>query len=226
MPSRENLFGGKNRAISRLSVLMTDKMLEKIKYEREYEAKGFKYIAGADEVGRGPLAGPVVCCAVIMPLDEESIIEGVDDSKKLSAKKREKLSAEILERAIAVKISQKEPTEIDELNILEATKQCMADCVRGLSVKPDILFADALAIKTDVPCVPLIKGDAISYTIGCASIVAKVYRDKLMDEYAAVYPDYLFEKNKGYGTAAHIAALKGKGPCPLHRRTFIKNFCK
>lgn len=205
---------------------MTEKTLEKLKYENEYIAKGYKLIAGADEVGRGPLAGPVVCCAIIMPLDESSLIDGVDDSKKLSAKKREKLSAEILNRAVAVKISQKEPNEIDELNILEATKRCMADCVNGLSVKPDVLFADALDIKTAVPCVPIVKGDALSYTIGCASIVAKVYRDKLMDDYAAMYPEYLFEKNKGYGTAAHIAALKEKGPCPIHRRTFIKNFCK
>jgi len=203
---------------------MTDKMLEKIKFEREYMQKGFKYIAGADEVGRGPLAGPVVCCAVIMPLGENDVIDGVDDSKKLSAKKREKLSAEILDRAIAVKICRKEPEEIDRLNILQATKECMADCVNGLDVRPDVLFADALDIKTQVPCVPIVHGDALSYSIGCASIVAKVYRDKLMDEYAEIYPDYFFEKNKGYGTAVHIKAVKEKGPCPIHRRTFIKNF--
>ena len=218
------MFGGKSRAISRLSAFMTEKSLEKLKFENEYRAKGFNLIAGADEVGRGPLAGPVVCCAVIMPLDDDSIIEGVDDSKKLSAKKRERLAEEILARAVAVKICRKEPKEIDEINILEATKRCMADCVNGLSVKPDVLFADALNIKTDVPCVPIVHGDALSYSIGCASIVAKVFRDKLMDEYAEKYPAYLFEKNKGYGTAAHIKAIKEIGPCELHRRSFIKNF--
>lgn len=203
---------------------MNEKMLEKLKFENEYIAKGYKLIAGADEVGRGPLAGPVVCCAVIMPLGEEDIIDGVDDSKKLSAKKREKLSAEIFAKAIAVKICRKEPSEIDEVNILEATKACMADCVNGLAVRPDVLFADALNIQTEVPCVPIVHGDALSYSIGCASIVAKVYRDKLMDDYALTYPDYAFEKNKGYGTAVHIKAIKEIGPCPIHRRSFIKNF--
>lgn len=203
---------------------MNEKMLEKLKFEKEYIAKGCKLIAGADEVGRGPLAGPVVCCAVVMPLGEEDIIDGVDDSKKLSAKKREKLSEEILAKAIAVKICRKEPAEIDEMNILEATKACMADCVNGLDVRPDVLFADALDIKTDVPCVPIVHGDALSYSIGCASIVAKVYRDKLMDEYAVEYPGYGLEKNKGYGTAVHIKAVKEIGPCPIHRRSFIKNF--
>lgn len=203
---------------------MNEKMLEKLKYENEYISKGCKLIAGADEVGRGPLAGPVVCCAIVMPLGEEDIIDGVDDSKKLSAKKREKLSEQILEKAIAVKICRKEPKEIDEINILEATKACMADCVNGLDVRPDVLFADALNIKTEVPCVPIVHGDALSYSIGCASIVAKVYRDKLMDEYAETYPEYAFEKNKGYGTAAHIKAIKEVGPCQIHRRSFIKNF--
>ena len=205
---------------------MNEKTIEKLKFEREYLSKGYKLIAGADEVGRGPLAGPVVCCAVVMPLSDESIIEGVDDSKKLSAKKREKLAAEILEKALAVKICCREPKDIDEMNILQATKACMADCVNGLEVRPDVLFADALDIKTDVPCVPIVHGDALSYSIGCASIVAKVFRDKLMDDYAVEYPDYSFEKNKGYGTAAHIAALKEKGPCAIHRRSFIKNFVK
>ena len=205
---------------------MTDKMLEKIKIEKQYLEKGYKYSAGADEVGRGPLAGPVVCCAVIMPLDENEIIEGVDDSKKLSAKKRERLSEEIHKKAIAVKICQREPEVIDEINILEATKQCMAECVNTLEVRPDVLFADALDIKTEVPCVPIVHGDAVSYSVGCASIVAKVYRDRLMDEYAEKYPDYGFEKNKGYGTAVHIKAIKEKGPCLIHRRSFIKNFWK
>ena len=203
---------------------MTDKELAKLKYEYDCLEKGLKLVAGVDEVGRGPLAGPVVCCAVIMPLDEQNVIEGVDDSKKVSAKKRERLAEEILAKAIAVRICQKSPEEIDEINILQATKNCMADCVNGLDVKPDVLLADALDIKTEVPCVPIVHGDAISYTIGCASIVAKVYRDKLMDEYAKEYPDYAFEKNKGYGTKVHIQAIKEKGPCKIHRRTFIKNF--
>lgn len=205
---------------------MNEKTIEKLKFEREYLSKGYKLIAGADEVGRGPLAGPVVCCAVVMPLSDEDIIDGVDDSKKLSAKKREKLAAEILDKALAVKICRREPEDIDEMNILQATKACMVDCVNELKVRPDVLFADALDIKTDVPCVPIVHGDALSYSIGCASIVAKVFRDKLMDDYAAEYPDYSFEKNKGYGTAAHIAALKEKGPCAIHRRSFIKNFVK
>lgn len=203
---------------------MTEKEQAKLKYENACKEKGYNLIAGCDEVGRGPLAGPVVCCAVIMPLDEESIIEGVDDSKKVSEKKREKLAGEILARAISVKVCRVEPKEIDEINILEATKKCMADCVNGLDVKPDVLLCDALNIKTDVPCYPIIKGDALSYTIGCASIVAKVYRDNLMVEYAKQYPEYGFEKHKGYGTAQHIKVIKEKGPCELHRRSFIKNF--
>lgn len=188
-------------------------------------ASGMKYIAGCDEVGRGPLAGPVLCCAVIMPLNDGDIIEGVDDSKKLSSKKREKLSEKILERAVAVCICGADPAEIDSINILEATKKCMRECVKGLTTKPDVLLCDALDIETDgVPCVPIIKGDAKSYTIGCASIVAKVCRDKLMEDYAHIYPGYAFEKNKGYGTAEHIQAIKDIGPCAIHRRSFIKNF--
>ena len=203
---------------------MTEKEVAKLQYEYKCLERGDKYIAGCDEVGRGPLAGPVVCCAIIMPLDDESIIEGVDDSKKVSIKKREKLAEEILARAISVRVCRIEPKEIDQINILEATKKCMAQCVTGLDVTPDVLLCDALDIKTNIPCVPIIKGDAKSYTIGCASIVAKVYRDKLMDEYAKQYPAYMFEKNKGYGTAAHIKAIKEIGPCELHRRSFIKNF--
>lgn len=204
---------------------MTEKEEKKLAYEREYLEKGYSFIAGVDEVGRGPLAGPVVCAAVIMPLKEEDIIEGVDDSKKLSAKKREKLSEEILKKAIAVSICRVEPKEIDEINILEATKKCMATAVKSLEKVPDAVFVDALKIECGkAVCVSIIKGDALSYSIGCASIVAKVYRDKLMDEYAEKYPEYAFEKNKGYGTAAHIKAIKEIGPCEIHRRSFIKNF--
>ncbi len=203
---------------------MTEKEELKLTYERKFLKEGKRFIAGCDEVGRGPLAGPVVCCSIIMPLGDEDIIEGVDDSKKVSEKKRERLAGEILAKAISVKICQKSPQEIDEMNILEATKECMADCVNGLDVTPDLLLCDALDIKTQVPCVPIIKGDALSYTIGCASIVAKVFRDKLMVEYAEKYPEYGFEKHKGYGTAQHIKVIKEKGPCELHRRSFIKNF--
>ena len=203
---------------------MTDKTREKLVYEYELAEKGAKYIAGVDEVGRGPLAGPVVCCAVIMPLDEDYIIDGVDDSKKVSEKKRKVLAEEIKKRAIAYKICRIEPEEIDEINILQATIKCMQDCVDGLSVKPDAVLVDAVNIKADCKVVPIIKGDAKSYTIGAASIVAKVYRDALMEEYDKVYPDYDFKSNKGYGTKKHIDAIKEVGACPIHRKTFIKNF--
>lgn len=203
---------------------MTDKMKEKLVFEREAEENGYKYIAGVDEVGRGPLAGPVVCCAVIMPLGEEDIIDGVDDSKKVSEKKRKLLSEKIKEKAIAYKICQVEPKEIDEINVLEATKKCMKECIENLSVSPDIVLIDAVKIDTKYPVKPIIKGDAKSYTIGAASIVAKVYRDSLMEEYDKIYPEYDFKSNKGYGTKKHIDALKEVGACPIHRKTFIKNF--
>ena len=197
---------------------------EKLVFERECLAQGKKYIAGVDEVGRGPLAGPVVCASVIMPLDDESLIMGIDDSKKLSEKKREELSAKILEKAIAYKICLVDNERIDQINILNATKECMCECVNALAVKPDVLFVDALKLDVDVEQKSLIGGDAKSYTIGAASIIAKVYRDRLMLEYDEKYPEYGFAKNKGYGTKAHIDAIKGVGPCPIHRRTFIKNF--
>lgn len=204
---------------------MTEKEEQKLVYERKLLAVGDKYIAGIDEVGRGPLAGPVVCAAVIMPLNDEDIIEGVDDSKKVSAKKREKLAAIIKEKAVCYCICRVEPDEIDRINILEATKKCMSQCIAGLETKPDAVLVDALKIDTHgAKCVPIIKGDAKSYSIGCASIIAKVYRDALMDEYAKEYPAYMFEKNKGYGTAAHIKAIKETGPCKIHRCSFIKNF--
>ena len=197
---------------------------EKLVYERQLLAQGKKYVAGVDEVGRGPLAGPVVCAAVIMPLDEENLIIGIDDSKKLSEKKREELSAKILEKAIAYKICLVDHNRIDEINILNATKECMCECVNNLSVTPDVVFVDALELDTKVEQKSLIGGDAKSYSIGAASIIAKVYRDHLMMEYDSKYPVYGFAKNKGYGTKAHIDAIKEVGPCPIHRRTFIKNF--
>ena len=203
---------------------MNDKMREKLAFEREAEEKGCKYIAGVDEVGRGPLAGPVVCCAVIMPLGEEDIIDGVDDSKKVSEKKRKVLAEKIKEKAIDYKICRIEHDEIDDINVLEATKKCMKECVEGLKVPPDLVLIDALKIETKYSVKGIIKGDAKSYTIGCASILAKVYRDGLMEEYAKIYPEYDFASNKGYGTKKHIDAIKEVGACPIHRRTFIKNF--
>ena len=197
--------------------------MDKLEYERELTAKGYKYVCGVDEVGRGPLAGPVVCAAVIMPLD--NIIEGVDDSKKLTAKKREKLAEEIQNRAIACHISLIEAKIIDEINILEATKLCMKNAVEGLQFKPDFVITDG-NMKLDIayPQMSIVKGDAKSYTIGCASIVAKVFRDKLMDELAEIYPQYDFIHNKGYGTAKHIEGIKNYGLTEIHRKTFTKNF--
>lgn len=198
--------------------------IDKLKYEKELTISGARYIAGVDEVGRGPLAGPVVCAAVIMPFDESNLIDGVDDSKKVSAKKREALAKLIAERAVAYKICEISPQEIDEINILNATIKCMKNCVQALSVRPDVVLVDAVKADFGVPSISIIKGDALSYTIGAASILAKVYRDSLMCEYAKVYPEYSFEKHKGYGTKEHIAAIKAFGATPIHRKTFIKNF--
>lgn len=197
---------------------------DKFFYENKYLEKGFKYIAGVDEVGRGPLAGPVVCAAVIMPLDEASIIEGIDDSKKLSAKKREFLAQKVKERAIAYSLFQIEADEIDEINILNAVKKCMVGAAEGLSVKPDIVLVDGLDTHLKLDAEYIIKGDSKSYTIGCASVLAKVYRDKLMEDYAKIYPEYSFEKHKGYGTATHIKAIREFGLCPIHRISFTKKF--
>ena len=198
---------------------------EKLQYERALLGKGLRYIAGVDEVGRGPLAGPVVCAAVIMPLDDEGIIVGVDDSKKLSAKKRETLAEEIKKRALAYTIVEVSEKEIDEINILEATKLGMKKALETLSIAPETVLTDGnMTLNIDFPQRSIIQGDALSYSIGAASIIAKVYRDKMMDEYAKTYPQYAFDSNKGYGTAAHIKAIKEYGLCPIHRRTFTKNF--
>lgn len=197
-------------------------MNTKLENERLLLNEGCNYIAGIDEVGRGPLCGPVVCAAVILPLND--IIEGVDDSKKLSKKKREKIYEEIIKKAISYSVCRIEHDEIDRINILNATKKCMANCVEELSVKPDAVIIDA--VKLDIPykTVSIIKGDAKSYLIGAASIVAKVTRDKIMEEYSKLYPQYGFERNSGYGTKEHITAIKEFGPCEIHRKTFIKNF--
>lgn len=197
--------------------------MDKLFYERELKNSGYNLICGADEVGRGPLAGPVVCAAVIMPA--EGIIEGVDDSKKLTARKREKLDVLIRERAVAYAVCRVEPQVIDEINILEATKLCMKNAVESLEISPDFVLIDGnMTLDITIPQRHVIGGDAASYSIGAASIIAKVYRDKLMDEYAALYPGYGFESNKGYGTAAHIAAIMANGLCPIHRRSFTKKW--
>lgn len=196
--------------------------IEQLKlYEKKYDTCG--YICGIDEVGRGPLAGPVVAGAVILPKDCKILY--INDSKKLSAKKREELYDVIMEQAVAVGIGMASPQRIDEINILQATYEAMREAIQKLSIKPDILLNDAVTIpQVDIRQVPIIKGDAKSISIGAASIVAKVTRDRLMEEYAKVLPEYDFASNKGYGSAAHIAALKQYGPSPIHRNSFIKNF--
>ena len=193
-----------------------------LEYETKYVENGYKYIAGVDEVGRGPLAGPVVCASVIMDLS--NIVEGVTDSKKLSEKKREALYDKIIENAIAYSIQEVSPEVIDEINILQATKKCMTDAVNSLKVKPEVLLVDAVKLDVDCKTEAIIKGDLLSYTIGAASILAKVYRDRLMKKYAETYKGYGFERNMGYGTKEHIEKLKESGPCPIHRKTFIINF--
>ena len=197
---------------------------ELLEYEKKCLDAGYKYICGVDEVGRGPLAGPVTCTAVIMPLDD--LIQGVNDSKKVSKNKRIKLYDVIMEKAIAVNTVSYDNHQIDEMNILEATKACMRDAIMGLSVKPDIVLVDALKLDIPYKTMGIIKGDALSYSIASASIVAKVTRDKFMFEMAKKHPEYDFQNNVGYGTAKHIAALKEFGPTPIHRKTFIKNFVK
>lgn len=200
-------------------------MMNTLEIERDALSKGYKLIGGIDEAGRGPLAGPVVSACVIMLLNDEDIIEGVDDSKKLSAKKRDTLFDKIKEKAIAYYVSVVSEAVIDEINILEATKSSMRECVEKIAVKPDILFIDAVDLKgVDVPVLPIIHGDALSYSIAAASILAKVTRDRIMEEYDKVYPEYGFAKHKGYGTKAHIEAIKAHGACKIHRRTFIKKF--
>ena len=197
---------------------------ELLEYEKKCLDAGYKYICGVDEVGRGPLAGPVTCTVVIMPLDD--LIQGVNDSKKVSKNKRIKLYDVIMEKAIAVNTVSYDNHQIDEMNILEATKACMRDAIMGLSVKPDVVLVDALKLDIPYKTMGIIKGDALSYSIASASIVAKVTRDKFMFEMAEKYPEYDFQNNVGYGTAKHIAALKEFGPTPIHRKTFIKNFVK
>ena len=198
---------------------------EKLFFERELRAKGVQYIAGVDEVGRGPLAGPVVCAAVIMPIEDNELVIGVDDSKKLSAKKREELAEQIKQKALCYTIIEVDEKTIDEINILQATRLGMKKAVETLAITPQTVLTDGnMTLDITLPQKSIIKGDALCYSIGAASILAKVYRDNLMDEYAKSYPHYAFEQNKGYGTAAHIQGIKEHGLCPIHRRTFTKNF--
>lgn len=197
--------------------------MDKLEYERRLLNEGYKYICGVDEVGRGPLAGPVVCAAVIMPLDK--LVEGVDDSKKIGKKKREIIAEKILNCAVACRICRVEREIIDEINILQATRLCMKNAVEGLSVKPDFVLTDGnMTLDISVPQTSIIKGDAKSYTIGAASIVAKVYRDNIMKEYAALYPQYGFETNAGYGSRSHIEAIEKYGLTPIHRRSFTSKW--
>lgn len=192
--------------------------------EKDLYKKGFKKICGIDEAGRGPLAGPVVVAGVIMP--EYSMIEGVNDSKKVSEKKRELLYDKILEEAISYSVAIIGQDVIDEINILNATKQGVTEVVKGLDVRPELIIIDALQhINTDgIPYEAIIKGDAKCYSIAAASIIAKVTRDRIMREWDTVYPQYGFIAHKGYGTSKHIAAIKEYGLCPIHRRSFTKNF--
>ncbi|OKZ57640.1 MAG: ribonuclease HII [Clostridium sp. 26_21] len=202
-----------------------EQRLEKLKeYENELQNKGFEYICGIDEAGRGPLAGPVVVASVIMPKD--SIIEGINDSKKVSEKKREKLYDLILEQAISYGVGIIGQDEIDDINILNATKKGLTNSLKELTQRPDLILVDALTnIDTlGIPYESIIKGDAKCYSISAASIIAKVTRDRIMREWDKIYPQYGFATHKGYGTSAHINAIKEYGPCPLHRKTFIKHF--
>ena len=199
-------------------LLRTEKMKE---FERKYEDLG--YVCGIDEVGRGPLAGPVVAGAVILPRDSKILY--LNDSKQLTAKKRDALYDVIMREAVAVGIGYASPARIDEINILQATYEAMREAISKLSVKPDVLLNDAVKIpQVDIRQVPIIKGDAKSVSIAAASIVAKVTRDRLMEEYDKVLPGYGFASNKGYGSAEHIAALKEIGPSPIHRQSFIGHF--
>lgn len=183
-------------------------------------------LAGIDEAGRGPLAGPVVCACVIMPLDKNSIIDGVNDSKKISAKKREELYEKIIQTAISYAIVEVDAETIDKINILNATKQGMIKALNSLNIVPDTVLIDAVKLDIDIPQENIIKGDAKSYNIAAASILAKVYRDNLMKKIAQQYPQYQFEKHKGYGTKLHIEKLLQYGKCDIHRNSFIKNFLK
>lgn len=190
-------------------------------YENLCISKGFKCVCGVDEAGRGPLAGPVYAAAVILP--RETVIEGVNDSKKISEKKREYLFDIIKEKSLSWNISFATVHEIDEMNILKATFLAMKRAIEGLKIKPDFALIDGnKSPDIDIPCEAIVKGDASSESIACASVLAKVERDRYMKKEADKYPEYFFQKHKGYGTKLHIEALKKYGPCEIHRKTFLK----
>lgn len=202
------------------------RLQELSKYEEKYFQKGIELIAGIDEAGRGPLAGPVVAAAVILP--KHALIEGVNDSKKLSEKKREKVYEDIIANAIAWGVGIVDNNVIDEINILNATRLAMHNAIKSLSIKPEFILIDAeKKVDTDnIPYLPIIKGDALSISIAAASIVAKVTRDRMMREYDRMFPVYGFEKHKGYGTKMHTDAIKENGTCMIHRKSFLKNIIK
>ena len=198
-----------------------ERLINLSKFEKEAYENGFKCIAGIDEAGRGPLAGPVVAGAVILPKD--CLLEGINDSKKISEKKREKLYDDIIENAVAWGVGIVDHKVIDEINILNATRKAMKFALENLQVKPDYILIDAeKKVDTNgIEYLPLIKGDALSISIGAASILAKVTRDRMMREYDKMFPMYGFEKHKGYGTKAHVEAIKEHGPCMIHRQSFL-----
>ncbi|MEG1741418.1 MAG: ribonuclease HII [Acetivibrio sp.] len=198
-----------------------DRVKKMMYFEEKF--REYTYICGIDEVGRGPLAGPVVAGAVILPKDIEILY--INDSKQLSKKKRELLYDEIMEKAVSVGIGVVSPAVIDEINILQATYEAMRIAISKLSITPSILLNDAVTIpKVQIKQIGIIKGDAKSISIAAASIMAKVTRDRMMDGYHEIYPEYGFDSNKGYGSSFHIEKLKEMGPCPIHRESFIKNF--
>lgn len=202
-------------------IMLEQKLVEMKVYEKDLYSKGSKYIAGIDEVGRGPLAGPVVAAAVILPEDFDVI--GINDSKKLSEKKRDELFDVIKEKALAYSFGVVDNEVIDEINILEATKKAMKEAVTGLYIEPEHLLIDAVKLAdVDIPQTSIIKGDEKSISVAAASILAKVTRDRMMVEYSEEYPHYAFEKNKGYGTKAHYEGIEKAGICPIHRKTFLK----
>ncbi len=231
LPSFISKYGEDGRAGVQNLVRQAKKKLERLEkerarmetlkqYERQYGAAG--YVCGIDEAGRGPLAGPVVAGAAILPKDYG--ILGINDSKQLSEKKREELYSVILEEAVAVGIGMASPQRIDEINILMATYEAMRQAIQNLSVVPDILLNDAVCIpQVEIPQVPIIRGDAKSISIGAASILAKVTRDRLMVEYDKIMPEYGFARHKGYGTSEHIEAIRVYGPSSIHRQSFLKN---
>lgn len=195
-----------------------------LEYENSLIKEGYRLIAGIDEAGRGPLAGPVTVAVCIMPLDADKIIDGVNDSKKLTPRKREELYDKIINTATAYSIVNIGEKVIDEINILNATKLGMKKCLENIDVTPDYVLIDAVKIDSEIPYSAIIHGDALSYSIACASILAKVSRDRLMTTLDEKYQGYGFAKHKGYGTKMHVEKLKEYGPCDIHRKSFITHF--